>query len=100
MKRNLEVTTRGHSTAVPAGIASAARKRLAGALALLLLLAGSPGCGSSVPDSTAGAATKGGPRYRIEGTGKDKQEVLVRRRDERHKKQQEAAQKGEPEAAK
>ena len=65
----------------------------AGAMVFLLLAFCSSGCGSSDRSATAAAqqTAKGEGRIRYEGTGKNKQEILIRRRDERIKKLQEAA---------
>jgi hypothetical protein len=55
----------------------------------------SSGCGSSDQGGTGGtqAAVKGESRFRTEGTGKNQQEVLIRRRDERVKRLQAEAKK-------
>lgn len=67
-----------------------------GALVVAVLAYGSSGCGSPDQGGTGGApaAVKGESRIRVEGTGKNKTEVLIRRRDERVKRLQEEAKKG------
>ena len=53
-----------------------------------------PGCGSSTGDVQGTAKAKSEEeRWREEGTGKNKQKVLIRRRDERQKELLEAAKK-------
>jgi len=53
-----------------------------------------PGCGSSTNDVQGTAKPKSeAERYREEGTGKDKQKTLIRRKDERQKELLEAAKK-------
>ncbi len=60
--------------------------RHAGLLAPLMLLALSCGCGPSGQDKTGTTKeVEEDKRYRIEGTGKSAQKVLIRRKEERIK---------------
>jgi len=53
-----------------------------------------PGCGSSTGDVQGTSKEKSEEeRFRYEGTGKAKQKVLIRRRDERQKELLDAAKK-------
>jgi hypothetical protein len=98
MNRDRNVAASGQTPAMTAFVKLVDLRQGACALVLLVLVLGSPGCGSSRDDLSRGVqgTAKERPdeeRYQYEGTGKAKQKTLIRRQDERLKQLKEAAKK-------